>query len=230
MKRGIIPILVILLIGCDSKTKKVGVTNLSTFQDTASYVLGADLGENLRRQNVGLDYDVFMAGLTDGYETGVVQLDKNQRRNAMMALQKHIKEKAQEEGKNNLAAADEFLDKNKNENPDVKETPTGLQYRVLKEGEGNSPGKTDRVKVHYAGRLIDGTEFDSSIKREEPSSFGLNQVIKGWTEGLQLMKVGSKFEFFIHPKIAYGTRPKPNIPSNSLLIFEVELLEIEEKK
>ena len=230
MKRGFIPILVILLIGCDSKTKKVGVTNLSTFQDTTSYVLGADLGENLRRQNVGLDYDVFMAGLTDGYETGVVQLDKNQRRNAMMALQKHIKEKAQEEGKNNLAVADEFLDKNKNENPDVKETPTGLQYRVLKEGEGNSPGKTDRVKVHYAGRLIDGTEFDSSIKREEPSSFGLNQVIKGWTEGLQLMKVGSKFEFFIHPKIAYGTRPKPNIPSNSLLIFEVELLEIEEKK
>mgnify|MGYP000633887561 FL=1 len=230
MKRGFIPILVILLIGCDSKTKKVGVTNLSTFQDTTSYVLGADLGENLRRQNVGLDYDVFMAGLTDGYETGVVQLDKNQRRNAMMALQKHIKEKAQEEGKNNLAAADEFLDKNKNENPDVKETPTGLQYRVLKEGEGNSPGKTDRVKVHYAGRLIDGTEFDSSIKRGEPSSFGLNQVIKGWTEGLQLMKVGSKFEFFIHPKIAYGTRPKPNIPSNSLLIFEVELLEIEEKK
>lgn len=226
MKRGFIPILVILLIGCDSKTKKVGVTNLSTFQDTTSYVLGADLGENLRRQNVGLDYDVFMAGLTDGYETGVVQLDKNQRRNAMMALQKHIKEKAQEEGKNNLAAADEFLDKNKNENPDVKETPTGLQYRVLKEGEGNSPGKTDRVKVHYAGRLIDGTEFDSSIKREEPSSFGLNQVIKGWTEGLQLMKVGSKFEFFIHPKIAYGTRPKPNIPSNSLLIFEVELLDI----
>ena len=230
MKRGFIPILVILLIGCDSKTKKVGVTNLSTFQDTTSYVLGADLGENLRRQNVGLDYDVFMAGLTDGYETGVVQLDKNQRRNAMMALQKHIKEKAQEEGKNNLAAADKFLDKNKNENPDVKETPTGLQYRVLKEGEGNSPGKTDRVKVHYAGRLIDGTEFDSSIKRGEPSSFGLNQVIKGWTEGLQLMKVGSKFEFFIHPKIAYGTRPKPNIPSNSLLIFEVELLEIEEKK
>mgnify|MGYP000259381336 FL=1 len=230
MKRGFIPILVILLIGCDSKTKKVGVTNLSTFQDTTSYVLGADLGENLRRQNVGLDYDVFMAGLTDGYETGVVQLDKNQRRNAMMALQKHIKEKAQEEGKNNLAAADEFLDKNKNENPDVKETPTGLQYRVLKEGEGNSPGKTDRVKVHYAGPLIDGTEFDSSIKRGEPSSFGLNQVIKGWTEGLQLMKVGSKFEFFIHPKIAYGTRPKPNIPSNSLLIFEVELLEIEEKK
>jgi FKBP-type peptidyl-prolyl cis-trans isomerase len=230
MKRGFIPILVILLIGCDSKTKKVGVTNLSTFQDTTSYVLGADLGENLRRQNVGLDYDVFMAGVTDGYETGVVQLDKNQRRNAMMALQKHIKEKAQEEGKNNLAAADEFLDKNKNENPDVKETPTGLQYRVLKEGEGNSPGKTDRVKVHYAGRLIDGTEFDSSIKRGEPSSFGLNQVIKGWTEGLQLMKVGSKFEFFIHPKIAYGTRPKPNIPSNSLLIFEVELLEIEEEK
>ena len=94
------------------------------------------------------------------------------------------------------------------------------------EGDGESPGKTDKVKVHYAGRLIDGSEFDSSIKRGEPSSFGLNQVIKGWTEGLQLMKVGSKFEFYIHPNLGYGARPKQNIPPNSLLIFEVELLEI----
>jgi len=94
------------------------------------------------------------------------------------------------------------------------------------EGAGESPGKTDKVKVHYAGRLIDGSEFDSSIKRGEPSSFGLNQVIKGWTEGLQLMSVGSKFEFYIHPNLGYGPRPKQNIPPNSLLIFEVELLEI----
>ena len=85
------------------------------------------------------------------------------------------------------------------------------------------------MKVHYAGRLMDGSEFDSSIERGEPSEFGLNQVIKGWTEGLQLMKVGSKYEFFIHPNIAYGSRPRPKIPANSLLIFEVELLGIVEK-
>jgi FKBP-type peptidyl-prolyl cis-trans isomerase len=156
----------------------------------------------------------------------VVLLDKNQRREMMVALQKFVREKANEVGRNNLKAADEFLDKNIAENSDVKETPTGLQYKVLLEGDGESPGKADKVKVHYAGRLIDGSEFDSSIKRGEPSSFGLNQVIKGWTEGLQLMKVGSKFEFYIHPNLGYGARPKQNIPPNSLLIFEVELLEI----
>ena len=167
-----------------------------------------------------------MAGLLDGMETDVVLLDKNQRREMMVALQKFVREKANEAGQTNLKVADEFLDKNIDENSDVKETPTGLQYKVLLEGDGESPGKTDMVKVHYAGRLIDGSEFDSSIKRGEPSSFGLNQVIKGWTEGLQLMKVGSKFEFYIHPNLGYGARPKSNIPPNSLLIFEVELLEI----
>ena len=226
MKYGLIPFLFIFIIGCGSKTDKTGVSKLSTFQDTTSYVLGADIGENLKRQQIEIDFDVFMGGFTDGYETGAVQLDNNQRRSAMMGLQEYIKEKLQEAEKNNLLAADNFLEKNKTENSDIRETPTGLQYRVLQEGEGTSPGKTDRVKVHYAGRLIDGSEFDSSIERGEPSSFGLTQVIKGWIEGLQLMKVGSKFELFIHPKLGYGSRQKPNIPANSLLIFEIELLEI----
>ena len=226
MKYGLIPFLFIFIIGCGSKTDKTGVSKLSTFQDTTSYVLGADIGENLKRQQIEIDFDVFMGGFTDGYETGAVQLDNNQRRSAMMGLQKYIKEKLQEAEKNNLLAADNFLEKNKTENSDIRETPTGLQYRVLQEGEGTSPGKTDQVKVHYTGRLIDGSEFDSSIERGEPSSFGLTQVIKGWTEGLQLMKVGSKFELFIHPKLGYGSRQKPNIPANSLLIFEIELLEI----
>ena len=226
MKYGLIPFLFIFIIGCGSKTDKTGVSKLSTFQDTTSYVLGADIGENLKRQQIEIDFDVFMGGFTDGYETGAVQLDNNQRRSAMMGLQKYIKEKLQEAEKNNLLAADNFLEKNKTENSDIRETPTGLQYRVLQEGEGTSPGKTDQVKVHYTGCLIDGSEFDSSIERGEPSSFGLTQVIKGWTEGLQLMKVGSKFELFIHPKLGYGSRQKPNIPANSLLIFEIELLEI----
>ena len=130
----------------------------------------------------------------------------------------------------NLILAEEFLANNRKQNVDIKETPTGLQYRVLKEGDGASPSKTDRVKVHYVGKLMDGSEFDSSIERGEPTEFGLNQVIKGWTEGLQLMKVGAKYEFFIHPKIAYGQRARPKIPANSVLIFEVELLDIVTKK
>lgn len=226
MKRGIFLFIVLFVIGCGSDSKRPNVTTLSTFKDSTSYALGADLGTNLKQQKVDIDYDVFMAGLLDGMVTDVVLLDNNQRREMMVALQRHIRDKAKEAGNTNLKAANEFLEKNKAENADVKVTPTGLQYKVIREGEGESPGKTDKVKVHYAGQLIDGSEFDSSIKRGEPSSFGLNQVIKGWTEGLQLMKVGSKFEFYIHPKLGYGSRSKPNIPANSLLIFEVELLEI----
>ena len=226
MKRGIFLFIVLFVIGCGSDSKRPNVTTLSTFKDSTSYALGADLGTNLKQQKVDIDYDVFMAGLLDGMVTDVVLLDNNQRREMMVALQRHIRDKGKETGNTNLKAANEFLEKNKAENADVKVTPTGLQYKVIREGEGESPGKTDKVKVHYAGQLIDGSEFDSSIKRGEPSSFGLNQVIKGWTEGLQLMKVGSKFEFYIHPKLGYGSRSKPNIPANSLLIFEVELLEI----
>ena len=230
MKNVMISFILLLIIGCASEPKKKSVSTLSTFKDSTSYALGADLGENLRRQNVDIDYDVFMAGLTDGIEIPeLVKLDQKQRRTVMSSLQKSIREKAKAEGDINSKVADEFLAKNKKENPDIKETPTGLQYRVIKEGNGDTPNATDKVKVHYAGRLMDGSEFDSSIERGEPSVFGLNQGIKGWTEGLQLMKVGAKYEFFIHPNIAYGSRPRPKIPANSLLIFEVELLEIVEK-
>lgn len=230
MKYFIMFCMVLTIISCGSDIKGKSVSNLSTFMDSTSYSLGADLGENLKRQQVEIDYDVFMAGLMDGMETGLVKLDQKQRRAVLASLQKNIRNKAKLEGETNLKLAEEFLDKNKKENSDINETPTGLQYRVLSEGEGDSPGNDDRVKVHYVGRLMDGTVFDSSIERGEPSEFGLNQVIRGWTEGLQLMKVGSKYEFFIHPNIAYGSRPRPNIPGNSVLIFEVELLDIVSKK
>ncbi|MBA64965.1 MAG: hypothetical protein CMG55_04100 [Candidatus Marinimicrobia bacterium] len=213
------------MLNCSSKQSSKSVSTLSTLKDSTSYSLGADLGENLKKQNVEIDYDIFMAGLMDGMETGMVKLDQKQRRSVMTALQKSLREKANLEGESNLKLANEFLIKNKM-SKGIKETPTGLQYRIINEGKGNSPIKTDKVKVHYVGKLMDGTEFDSSIERGEPTEFGLNQVIKGWTEGLQLMKVGSKYEFFIHPKIAYGSRPRPTIPANSLLIFEVELLDI----
>jgi|TARA_B110000014_G_C20096018_1_gene574496 FKBP-type peptidyl-prolyl cis-trans isomerase len=224
-------VMIFFIIGCGSDTKQKSISTLSTFKDSTSYALGADLGSNLKQQAVEIDYDVFMAGMTDAMLDGeLVKLDQKQRRSVMASLQQRIRDKAKNEGETNLKKADEFLAKNKKENSDIKETPTGLQYRVLREGNGDSPVAEDRVKVHYAGKLIDGTQFDSSYERGDPTEFGLNQVIKGWTEGLQLMKVGAKYEFFIHPKIAYGSRPRPTIPANSVLIFEVELLDIVTKK
>jgi len=224
-------VMIFFIIGCGSDTKQKSISTLSNFKDSTSYALGADLGSNLKQQAVEIDYDVFMAGMTDAMLDGeLVKLDQKQRRSVMASLQQRIRDKAKNEGETNLKKADEFLAKNKKENSDIKETPTGLQYRVLREGNGDSPVAEDRVKVHYAGKLIDGTQFDSSYERGDPTEFGLNQVIKGWTEGLQLMKVGAKYEFFIHPKIAYGSRPRPTIPANSVLIFEVELLDIVTKK
>lgn len=224
-------VMIFFIIGCGNDTKQKSISTLSTFKDSTSYALGADLGSNLKQQAVEIDYDVFMAGMTDAMLDGeLVKLDQKQRRSVMASLQQRIRDKAKNEGETNLKKADEFLAKNKKDNSDIKETPTGLQYRVLREGDGDSPVAEDRVKVHYAGKLIDGTQFDSSYERGDPTEFGLNQVIKGWTEGLQLMKVGAKYEFFIHPKIAYGSRPRPTIPANSVLIFEVELLDIVTKK
>tara|TARA_B100001250_G_scaffold84157_1_gene69476 strand:+ start:400 stop:1092 length:693 start_codon:yes stop_codon:yes gene_type:complete len=230
MKNIYTMLLVFFISSCGKNQERKSVSDLSTFTDSTSYALGADLGENLKRQQIEIDYDIFMAGLMDGMETEMVKFDQKQRRAIMASLQKNIRDKAKLEGDTNLKIAEEFLDTNKKNNNEIKETPTGLQYKVLKEGTGVSPNSTDKVRVHYVGKLLDGSVFDSSVERGEPSEFGLNQVIKGWTEGLQLMKVGGKYEFFIHPKIAYGSRPRPNIPANSLLIFEVELLDILTKK
>lgn len=226
MKISII-LTMLFMIACSNQSSKKSISSLENFDDSTSYSIGADLGVNLKRQNVDINYDVFLAGLVDGMELSDkdVKLNQSERRKVMSVLQNRIREKEKNQGGENLKAAEAFLSENKKK-IDIKETPTGLQYRALKEGDGEKPNADEKVKVHYVGRLIDGTKFDSSIDRGEPAEFGLNQVIKGWTEGLQLMKVGSKYEFFIHPKIAYGSRPRPQIPANSLLIFEVELLEI----
>lgn len=226
MKISII-LTMLFIIACSKQSSKKSISSLENFDDSTSYSIGADLGVNLKRQNVDINYDVFLAGLVDGMELSDkdVKLNQSERRKVMSVLQNRIREKEKNQGGENLKAAEAFLSENKKK-IDIKETPTGLQYRALKEGDGEKPNADEKVKVHYVGRLIDGTKFDSSIDRGEPAEFGLNQVIKGWTEGLQLMKVGSKYEFFIHPKIAYGSRPRPQIPANSLLIFEVELLEI----
>jgi FKBP-type peptidyl-prolyl cis-trans isomerase len=142
-----------------------------------------------------------------------------------MNAQKGAMAKQDEEGKANIEKGKKYLDENKAK-PGVKTTDSGLQYEVLTEGKGKAPKATDIVQVHYKGTLIDGTEFDSSYKRGEPAEFPLNGVIKGWTEGLQLMKVGGKNRFVIPSDLAYGPSGNSSIPGNSVLVFEVELLKV----
>jgi FKBP-type peptidyl-prolyl cis-trans isomerase FklB len=144
----------------------------------------------------------------------------------MMAFEKDMMEKQKAAGEKNASEGVKFLEDNKKKEG-VKTTASGLQYKSLKEGSGAQPKATDTVTVNYRGTLTDGTEFDSSYKRNEPTTFPLSGVIKGWTEGLQLMKKGSKYQFFIPANLAYGERsPGAGIPPNSTLIFEVELLEV----
>ena len=143
-----------------------------------------------------------------------------------MALFDMLNKAKQEKLEANLKAGESFLEENK-KRPEVKTTESGLQYEVLTEGNGAKPTATDKVKCHYHGTLIDGTIFDSSVQRGQPATFPLNMVIKGWTEALQLMSVGSKYRLFLHPSLAYGERQTGAvIGPNSTLIFDVELLDI----
>lgn len=152
-------------------------------------------------------------------------MDDKQIQEAMMLLRDVRMGKMKEVGEKNKKEGDEFLSKNKTAEG-VKSTASGLQYKVITEGKGAKPSASDMVEVHYAGTLIDGTEFDSSYKRNAPATFPVNGVIKGWTEALQLMNEGSKWKLFIPSDLAYGTMDRPGIPANSVLIFDVELLKV----
>ena len=157
------------------------------------------------------------------FEAADLKIDKGE---MMSILNTFMEAKAAAQREAASKEGREFLEKNK-EKDGVTTTASGLQYEVITMGDGEKPSATDRVKTHYHGTLIDGTVFDSSVERGEPISFGLNQVIKGWTEGLQLMPIGSKFRFFIPYNLAYGERGQGSIPPFATLIFEVELIDIE---
>ncbi len=198
-----------------------------------SYILGTQIGTYSKNNEMEVDVDLFARGLDDMIKGGELAVSEAEINIFMASQQKKKKEKAQAEmmakGTENTRKGLAFLGANKKK-PGVKETASGLQYKVITMGEGAKPEETDKVKVHYSGTLIDGKEFDSSYKRNEPAEFGLNQVVKGWTEGLQLMNVGSKYVFYIPSGLAYGPKGPAAIGPNQTLIFTVELLDIIEKK
>ena len=198
--------------------------------DSVSYLLGVAIATNISNDLKEGNIELILKGMRDKL-TGNSELisdPTNQVLNGFFQKKQHEK-KQQEEQLGQLAKAEgeKFLQENK-KNKKVKVTPSGLQYEILKEGKGEKPTETSQVKVHYHGTTIDGKVFDSSVDRGEPIVFGLNQVIKGWTEGVQLMPIGSKFKFYIPQELAYGENaPSPAIKPYSTLIFEVELLGIE---
>src|SRR5215471_1593825 len=220
MKSIILSIMALFAVIASGEDKPA---QLKDQKDKFSYAVGLNIGMNLKRQNVDVNPDLVLAGMKDGI-AGKPQMTMDQIKETMTAFEKDMQQKQTEAGKKNAADADKFLAENKTKEG-VKTTASGLQYKVLKEGSGATPKASDTVTVNYRGTLTDGTEFDSSYKRNEPATFPLAGVIKGWTEALQLMKVGSKYQLFIPPGLAYGPQGQRGIPANSLLIFEVELMD-----
>lgn len=208
--------------------------DLKTEKDKVSYLIGRDIGSNFKRNAIEVDYDLLLEGIKSAMTDKKPRIAEEDGQKIMQEFSQKMQEKRKaqqkKEGEVNLKLGKEFLAKNKKEKG-VKVTKSGLQYKVEKEGKGKSPKETDTVEVNYKGTLIDGTEFDSSYKRNKPATFPLNGVIKGWTEGIQLMKPGAKYRFFIPSDLAYGERSMgPKIPANSTLIFDVELLAVKDAK
>lgn len=227
-------ILAFALVSCDANAKKQKNADLSSFENQVSYMVGRDIGKSLKDLNTDFDRDILFAAIEEVLDGEPSQLSDSVLSKVGAEFTKKLqesktaeREKAQEENKKE---GEEFLKANK-QIPGVKETESGLQYQVIKEGEGATPTKDDVVKVHYHGTLIDGTVFDSSVKRGEPATFPVGRVIKGWTEALQLMKEGGKYKIYVPSHLAYGERgARPPIGPNMTLIFEIELLEVVDEK
>jgi len=194
-----------------------------------SYAIGKDIGSSLRNNNIKVDFEYLFEGIRNGIDNANYLLTEEEVAKVLQEYQedrmKEFQEQMAKESAPERAKGEEFLTNNR-QRKEVKQTPSGLQYEILKEGSGPKPSATNTVKVNYKGMLIDGTEFDAS-KPGKPVEFRLDQVIKGWTEGLQLMNKGSKYKLYIPADLAYGDNPPPgsNIKPGATLIFEVELLD-----
>lgn len=204
---------------------------LSTEQDKISYSVGYQLGGITKNQAVELDHELVLQGVRDALDGTDPKLTDDERQAALNDLKQQItlaqQKRAEELADQNLAASLQFMSEN-TKKEGITTLPSGLQYKELVAGDGKSPTAEDSVTVNYRGKLIDGTEFDSSYKRNKPASFKVNRVIKGWTEALQLMQEGDKWEIYIPPELGYGARGAGrSIPANSALIFEVELISVD---
>ena len=214
--------------------KQEAVTSLTSAKQKASYAIGMSWGNGLHRQGIDVDNDALFQGMKDALAGGKTLLTEDEARSALMALQSEMQAKQQakaaQEGEANKKEGDAFLAANKSKEG-VVTLPSGLQYKILTPGTGPKPTASDSVVCNYKGTLINGTEFDSSYKRGEPATFPVTGVIKGWTEALQLMPVGSKWQLVIPSDLAYGPRGTPGGPigPNATLIFEVELMSIKDK-
>ena len=231
----LVSVAALALANCSTRQKTVAQPEkfqLRTFQDSISYAMGISSGENLREMPGGIfNLAVFEKGLKESFKDSLaIELDEAASRKLFQKLndtmQKIEKIKREEQIAATRAEGTAFLEENAKK-PGVVTTESGLQYEVLREGNGEKPGPGDRVKVNYEGKLLDGTVFDSSYKRGEPLVFGVSQVINGWTEGLQLMSTGGKYRFYIPQDLAYGERGAgKDIKPYATLIFDVELLEV----
>lgn len=216
------------MVGCNAGPNKK-VDAQSSELEKVGYSFGYAMGEGNRELINDLDVAAFTAGFKDAYGKKDSTLTKDEMQKVLLSYkqrrEKEMLEEAKAKADNNLKEGKDWLAKN-GKKEGVKTTDTGLQYKVVKAGTGKSPKATDTVEVHYEGRLLDGTVFDSSKKRGQTAKFPLNQVIAGWTEGLQLMKEGGEYQFYIPASLAYGETGNQSIAPNSTLIFDVELIKV----
>lgn len=220
MKKITTVCLCLLMVGLTSSLKS---QTEMTKQQKSSYAIGVNMGTNLKNDNVEIDIDAFVQGLRDGL-AGQNKFTENEMQEIFTQLQQDIMENRNNQMNVEKIKGKQFLEENK-KNPNVVVTASGLQYKVIRQGEGPKPTAKSKVTVNYTGKLLDGTVFDSTDNTGQPISFPLDRVIPGWTEGLQLMSPGAKYIFYIPSELAYGDQGAPGaIPGGATLIFEVELI------
>ena len=221
----------VAMINCTGGSSVKPISTFKTAEDSIGYAIGVNIGSNFKSQELDVEMAALLSGLMDAMsdDSSAVKLTDEQMEAVFAKLQQTMQEKQmkkmEEMSRENQTKNEAFFKENASKEG-VVTTASGLQYRVVKQGSGRKPTAESQVVVHYRGRLLDGTEFDSSYSRNEPATFQVGQVIQGWIEGLQLMTAGSTYEFYIPSNLAYGEEGNPVIPPNSALIFEVELLEI----
>ncbi len=231
----ILIIAIVALNACEQPNSSSSSSNIESLQseaDSISYSIGLDIGKNLKQGNLdSISLNALFTGISDGYWEKEGLMNKqdadNYIRTYFQARQQKIAQENQKKADENLKKAEEFLAENKDKEG-VITTESGLQYEIIKEGNGPVPEKTDRVSVYYTGKRLDGTVFDET-EEGSPATFNVGGVIKGWTEALLMMPVGSKWKLYVPPSLGYGQQARGDIQPNDLLIFEVELVDIENK-